>query len=96
MSESKYSITISYSNPNMNSPIQNWLIFDQKWSFGCKEFLKIVISLFLAILTQNSQQLEMVHFTGDILVINMVIRLFLFRRFLKNYTTNFDETLHIL
>ena len=31
-----------------------------------------------------------------ILIINSVIRLFLLTRFLKNYTTNFDETLHTL
>ena len=31
-----------------------------------------------------------------ILIINPVIRPFLATRFLKNYTTNFDETLHVL
>ena len=34
--------------------------------------------------------------TFKILLINMIIRPFLLTHFFKNYTTNFDETLHIL
>ena len=59
-------------------------------SFGSKRYVRAKIS------ERASFNDKLGAFGMKILIINPVIRLFLLSSLLKNYTTNFNETLHVL
>ena len=65
------------------------------WKF--LHFLNIDVGHFYKTQTQTEYQImHSVPGKNKILIINPVIRLFLLCSLLKNYTTNFNETLHVL
>ena len=98
----KYTITIceqnlcrlQYSNIQLNishAISQVLIVLSHYFSFAIS-----LANYFKAYYFCNYQKISYTFIVYRILIINPVIRLFLLRRFLKNYTTNFNEILHVL
>ena len=95
---SRIFVDYSIRTSSWTSDMQKRRYFNNN-SIVSSHYFSFAISLanyFKAYYFCNYQKISYTFIVYRILIINPVIRLFLLSSLLKNYTTNFDETLHVL